>query len=208
MERDLQQIAIIDYGMGNLRSIINAFRSIGTDPFVAEKPAQLKQADRIVLPGVGAFRTGMQYLHQKGWVPIMEEQVFEKRKMFLGICLGMQLIASYSEEHGHHEGLGWIPGRVTKLDSKGLPLPHVGWNDVTIIDHSGLYKGMGANETFYFVHSFVFKPEDSSVIMGLCSHGETFAASVSSGNIHATQYHPEKSHNKGLKLLTNFIELD
>jgi imidazole glycerol-phosphate synthase subunit HisH len=208
MDSNSQKIAIIDYGMGNLRSILNAFRSIGADPFIAEIPEHLQQADRIVLPGVGAFRTGMQYLHKKGWVPIMEEQVFEKRKPFLGICLGMQLIASFSEEHGHHEGLGWIQGKVTKLNSKGLPLPHIGWNDVTIVDHKGLCEGMGAEEAFYFIHSFVFRPEDSSVITGLCSHGETFTASVSSGNIHATQYHPEKSHKKGLKLLTNFIRLD
>jgi glutamine amidotransferase len=208
MDNFSQKIGIIDYGMGNLRSIYNAFRSIGANPFIAEKPEQLKKSDRIVLPGVGAFRMGMEYLHKKGWVQVMEEQVFVKRKPFLGICLGMQLIASYSEEHGHHEGLGWIPGRVTELDSKGLTLPHIGWNDVDIVHHKGLYEGMGKRETFYFLHSFAFRPEDQSVIMGSCSHGETFTASVSSGNIHATQYHPEKSHTKGLKLLANFIGLD
>jgi len=203
------ELVIIDYGMGNLQSVANAFRAIGCDAKVSSHPEDLRMAERIVLPGVGSFGDGMRNLQSAGWVEALEEEVRHKGKPFLGLCLGMQLLGTTGTEHGLCAGFNWIPGIVERIvsDSPTIRVPHIGWNDVSFTKKDGLYSGLGDSEVFYFVHSYVMRPEDNTVISGLCFHGIEFAASVEKDNIWATQYHPEKSQRAGLKVLNNFVNM-
>jgi imidazole glycerol-phosphate synthase subunit HisH len=203
------KLAIISYGMGNLRSVANAFESLGCSVTVTDRPEDLRNAERIVLPGVGAFGEGMRNLSVTGWVDALEEQVRQQGKLFLGLCLGMQLLATTGTENGSHQGLNWIPGVVERIHSAdpSLRLPHIGWNDVSFIKTDGLYAGLGDSQVYYFVHSYVFRPESASAVSGVCMYGAEFAASIEVGNICATQYHPEKSQKAGLATLKNFLNL-
>lgn len=206
---NLAPVMIIDYGMGNLRSVANAFAAIGCQALVSGHPEDLSRAKRIVLPGVGAFGDGMQNLSTANWIEALEEEVKRKGKPFLGLCLGMQLMGTTGTEHGSHPGLNWVPGNIERIlpNDPALRVPHIGWNDVRLVKKNGLYAGLGDSETFYFVHSYVFHPEDPSVISGVCSYGVEFAASVEIGNICATQFHPEKSQRAGLSVLKNFLNV-
>lgn len=202
-------IAIVDYGMGNLRSVANALQAVGAEAVVTGDPAALRQARGIVLPGVGAFGEGMRNLRQAGLVEVLGEQVLGQGKPFLGICLGLQLLATTGFEHGQHQGLGWIPGVVAPIPvpaDAGLRLPHIGWNDVRILKRDGIYAGTSDSQCFYFVHSYVFAPEDEGVTSGICAYGTEWVASVQAGNITAVQFHPEKSHTAGLGLLRSWHE--
>jgi glutamine amidotransferase len=200
------KIAIINYGMGNLRSVRNAFGAVGGDAVVAETPDALREASAIVLPGVGAFGDGMANLRRLGWVEVLEREVREKGKPFLGLCLGQQLLATTGSEHGIHQGLGWIAGTVDRLAmAPGLRVPQIGWNEVQFAAGDPMYAGLGEARDFYFVHSYVLTPADTTVTNGACVHGDAFAASVRQGNIWATQYHPEKSQKSGLGVLRNFL---
>jgi glutamine amidotransferase len=200
------RVSIIDYGMGNLRSVFNAFRSLGGEPEIVTRPEQLAEADRIVLPGVGAFADGMRNLREGGWDVALEQEVRRDAKPFLGLCVGMQVLASVGLEHGETEGLGWVPGVCERLaNGNGLRVPHIGWNDVAFTQRDGLYAGLDESDAFYFVHSFVLRPEEESAVSGVCDYGGPFAASVEAGNVRAAQFHPEKSHRAGLKLLANFL---
>jgi len=203
------KVAIINYGMGNLQSVANAFLAAGASPFIASQPSDLERADRLVLPGVGAFGDGMRNLEQAGWVEALERQVRQQGKLFLGLCLGMQVLATTGTEHGRHQGLGWIPGavlRIPRTDST-LRIPHVGWNDVIIHNKAGLYARLRDSQTFYFMHSYFFQPEQREPVTSVCCHGSEFAASLEAGNIFATQYHPEKSQKAGLAVLKNFLAM-
>ena len=204
-------IAIINYGMGNIQSVFNAFQVIGENVTVVNSPGQLHEASAVVLPGVGAFGDGMKSLVEQGFVESLRENVLEKGKPFLGICLGLQLLATAGNEHGHHAGLDWVKGVVDRLSvspaSAGLRVPHIGWNDVRILKKEGLFAGLGEVQTFYFVHSYVLQPEEPQVVSGVCSYGEEFAAGVETKNIYATQFHPEKSHKAGLQILKNFADI-
>ncbi len=189
----------------------NAFAAIGCDARLVSGPADLSAAGAIVLPGVGAFAQGMERLERSGLAAAIREEVGERGKPLLGICLGMQLLASYGLEHGRREGLGLIPGRVERvLDpavDKDLPVPHVGWNDVRAVGSPGIYRHLdGPVAAFYFVHSYVLVPDDPCVISGVCEYGREFAASVQSGPITATQFHPEKSHRDGIGVLRSWAE--
>lgn len=201
-------IAIIDYGMGNITSVANAFEAIGTPVTIANNPSQLAAADGFVLPGVGAFGDGMNMLHKRGFIPALEREVFSFGKPLLGICLGLQILATMGDEHGHHAGLGWIPGKVTRIalphDQTALRLPHIGWNEVHRPIDSPLYSGLAPSLAFYFVHSYVFVPDERLLVTGLFNYGDHHVASIQSNNIYATQFHPEKSHKSGLALLRNF----
>jgi imidazole glycerol-phosphate synthase subunit HisH len=200
-------LIIIDYGMGNLRSVANAFEALGCAAMISNNPPDLQTAKGIVLPGVGAFGDGMKNLQDVGWIDALEREVIQQRKPFLGICLGMQLLATTSTEHGLHKGLNWIPGIVTRIPSEDLNIrvPHIGWNDVRFINKEGLYAGLGDSQVFYFVHSYMLVPENPAIIGGVCSYGIDFPASVECDNIFATQFHPEKSHKAGLAVLKNFL---
>lgn len=203
------KVTIVDYGMGNLRSVANAFEVLGCPAQISNDPKDLRTAERIVLPGVGAFGDGMHNLRTVGWIDALEEQVRQKGKPFLGLCLGMQLLATTGTEYGIHAGLNWIPGRVERIqsDDPTLRVPHIGWNDVRFIKKEGLYANLRDSQVFYFVHSYVLRPEDSTVVSGVCFYGIEFAASLEMGNIWATQYHPEKSQKAGLEVLRNFLNV-
>jgi len=198
---------IVDYGMGNLRSVANALATLGCEPRVSANPEDARSAARIILPGVGAFGDAMGRLRSSGWVEVLQEEVRVKTKPFLGLCLGMQLLAGTSTEHGEHAGLGWVPGTVVRLDpgDPGLHVPHMGWNTVRALKTNGLLAGIPEGSTFYFVHSYVFRCQDPSAVSGLCEYGVEFPATLERGNLFATQFHPEKSQRAGLQLLRNFL---
>jgi imidazole glycerol-phosphate synthase subunit HisH len=199
-------VLVVDYGMGNLRSVVNALAAVGGDAVISNSPGALREARRVVLPGVGAFGDAMRNLRQEGWIEALERDVRAGGKPFLGLCLGMHLLATHGTESGTVDGLGWIPGAVGRLDTAGaLRVPHIGWNEVTILRQDGLFAGLGGSRDFYFAHSFVLRPDDPSVASATCTYGETFAAAIESGNVHATQFHPEKSQSAGLAALRNFL---
>ena len=200
-------IAIIDYGMGNLRSVFNAFQVLGIEASIANGPAGLREASGVVLPGVGAFGDGMRNLRERGFIEELERQVVVGGKPFLGLCLGLQLLGTRGFEHGENTGLGWIPGVVDRLVvPDALRVPHIGWNDTRFVKPDALFTGLGAAAAFYFIHSFVLVPEDPAVVTGVCDYGVDFVASVRRDNICATQFHPEKSHKAGLAVLRNWAE--
>lgn len=202
-------VSIIDYGMSNLTSVANAFESLGYSTHIATEPRDLNRAERIVLPGVGSFADGMKMLHEGGWLKVLEDEVRVKGKPFLGLCLGMQLLATLGEEHGETPGLGWVKGSVQKIVSTdpSLLVPHVGWNDVKITRESRLFEDVGESSTFYFVHSYCFVPLEEDVVTGTCDYHTSFVASIEAGNLFGTQFHPEKSQRTGLKVLDNFANL-
>ncbi|OGV42622.1 MAG: imidazole glycerol phosphate synthase, glutamine amidotransferase subunit [Lentisphaerae bacterium GWF2_57_35] len=201
------KILVIDYGLGNQRSVVNAIRLLGVDVLVSQRLEDLSGVDRIVLPGVGAFGDGITNLRALGWDRVLNKAVFEQHIPFLGICLGMQMLATVGTEHGFHDGLNWLAGRVDRLtpESDTLRVPHIGWNDVAFKDADPMYKGVPPSSCFYFVHSFVFKPEAQEVISGTFNYGGKWVASLRHNNIWATQFHPEKSQRAGLQVLRNFL---
>jgi glutamine amidotransferase len=200
-------VVIIDYGMGNLFSVKNALDAIGVESIISDNPNDLKKADKIILPGVGAFPDGMKNLKNRGFVEVLEKEVLEKKKLFLGICLGMQLLASDGEEHKLTKGLGWIDGHVRKFNVQSdFRIPHIGWNDIFIKKENPLF-GAIKTPVFYFVHSYHIIPKDSSVVIATCNYGEEFVVAIQKDNIFGVQFHPEKSQKCGLELLKNFIAL-
>ena len=203
-------IGIIDYGMGNLRSVLNAFRFVGKDAVIVDNPSKLEEASAIVLPGVGAFGDAMKNLSSSDFPEALNKEIHEKGKQLLGICLGMQILATASHEHGEHQGLNWIKGTVERIPvPKGdatIRVPHVGWNEVKFKSSSPLLTGLDDARDFYFVHSYRFLPHDTSTVIGVCHHGEEIVAILAKDNIHAAQFHPEKSHNAGLHLIHNWCE--
>ncbi len=200
-------VIIVDYGLGNLFSVAKALQVIGADVLISDKPADLLQADHLILPGVGAFGDGMKNLRKNGLDIALTTAVIKNKKPFLGICLGLQLLAEKGFEYGEHNGLGWIKGQVRKLavEPMGLKVPHIGWNEVEIIRDSPLFKGIKPKSEFYFVHSFAMDcavPEDK---IATAFYGEHITAAIQHDNIFATQFHPEKSQDNGLKILKNFL---
>lgn len=200
-------IAVIDLGTGNLRSVCNAISAVGGEAFVSRDPAELADATAVVLPGVGAFGPAMDRLEQGGWDDALEGEIMGRGKPFLGICLGMQLIARESTEFGIRKGLGWIDSRVTRLPgTEDARVPHIGWNDVSFQrPDEGMSAGLEAQETFYFVHSYAVEPEAQPFLKGTTGHGTPFASCVERDNVWATQFHPEKSQRAGLQILRNFV---
>lgn len=203
-------IALIDYGMGNLRSVSNAFAANDVDIKLASTAESINAADAIVLPGVGAFGDGMKRLNELDFVDPIRRSVLEQGKPFLGLCLGMQLLVNKGYEHGETEGLGLINGQSKAIpipvSDPSIRIPHIGWNEVKIHKSDGLYAGMEGTPCFYFVHSFIVVPECNSVVSGTTDYGEEFVSSIEKDNICATQFHPEKSHTTGLKLIKNWCD--
>jgi glutamine amidotransferase len=192
--------------MGNLMSVYNVFCLLKCSASVVRSPAELDAADGIVLPGVGAFGDGMEHLKINGWVEELDVNIIKRRKPFLGICLGMQLLATSGAEGGRHEGLGWIDGTVDRMAGDGsIRIPHIGWNDVNFVKKDGLYHGLKDPQAFYFVHSYTFLPRDKSCVSGIFSYGSEYAASIEKDNIFAVQFHPEKSQSAGIALIKNFL---
>ncbi len=197
-------ITVIDYGMGNLRSVVKAVEKYTSDVRVSDDPACIGDTKALIMPGDGAFGMAMENLKNRGWVePIME--YLSGGGYFLGICLGFQLLFSTSDEFGHHRGLDLISGRVVRFADTGMKVPHMGWNTVELVSRSRYLAGVESNSHFYFIHSYYPQITDRSWIVGQVSYGPTFPCIVGRGNIIATQFHPEKSHTAGLKIVENFV---
>ncbi|MGV8083053.1 MAG: imidazole glycerol phosphate synthase subunit HisH [Coriobacteriia bacterium] len=200
------RIAIIDYRMGNLRSVQKGFEHAGiAQAVVTDDPAVVEAADGIVLPGVGAFRDAAANLRASGIEDTLRHRIAQGTP-FLGICLGMQLLANIGYEDGEWTGLGLVPGTCERLPG-GVKIPHIGWNTVEYPQDSPLFEGIPESTAFYFVHSYRLVPQDSSVVVGSTEYGVRFASAVQVGNMYAVQFHPEKSSAMGLKLLANFGRL-
>jgi glutamine amidotransferase len=199
-------VAVIDYGMGNLKSVARALERLYAAVSVTDKARDLVAADRIVLPGVGAFGEGMRQLRALGLLDALDEQVRGRGKPFLGICLGMELLAADGHEHGHHAGLGWIDATAVPFaGGDALKALHIGWNDVVPVPGAPLFAGLGPSPNFYFVHGYHLVCRDASVIAGTTEYGSRIVAAVQRGNIAGVQFHPEKSQETGLALLRHFL---
>ncbi len=201
------KVCILDYGSGNVRSVLNLISSITPDVEVSNSEAVIGRASHVVLPGVGSFGAAMEKIKSRIPMERLRREVVDGGKPFLGICVGLQVLAEKGYEFGEHEGLGWIPGTVEKLSVKELPVPHVGWNDVRFRAPDPLLKQFGDAPDFYFVHSFVFKPSDTGHVLGSTEYGETFCAVAKKDNIYGVQFHPEKSQKAGRLILENFLGL-
>lgn len=195
-------IAIIDYGMGNLRSVQKGFERVGVEVKIVREPEAVDRAGGVVLPGVGAFADAMGNLKRTGLDLAVKRAVGDGRP-FLGICLGLQLMFEASEEWGHSEGLGIFPGMVRRLP-EGLKVPHMGWNQVQFREESPLFEGVPDNSAFYFVHSYYVDPEGDAIKTGVTDYGIEFTSAVGQNNVFAIQFHPEKSSALGLRILRNF----
>ena len=204
-------IGVIDFGMGNIQSVINGFEAIGKEVIKIDSPSSLSKLHGIVLPGVGAFAQGMENLKKLGFDDALYEEIIIKKKPFLGVCMGLELLATSSSEHGEHLGLNWIKGKVELMkvdsDNKNVRIPHIGWNNLKNFSKTEFFSGIDENPDFYFVHSYCLVPEDASIITSICNHGVDFVSSIQKENIIATQFHPEKSQGNGLKLLNNWYRL-
>ncbi len=198
---------IIDYGMGNLRSVQKAFEHLGIEAVITTNPRDLSAADRVILPGVGAFRDAIAELKRLDFVTAIRDSV-SSGKPFLGICLGLQLLFDVSYEDGEHEGLGIVPGKVIRFAPQpNLKIPHMGWNSLTFQQSHPILNGIDPGSHVYFVHSYHVVPNDPNVIAATSDHGGPFVAMIAQGNLTATQFHPEKSQAVGLQLLKNFAAL-
>ncbi len=197
-------ITIIDYGAGNLRSVVNAISRIGYQSKITSAPADLYNAQVVILPGVGAAGDTMAGLKKHGLVEPIRKIIAEGRP-FMGICIGLQVLLTGTEEGGWHDCLDIIPGRVRKLPP-GLKIPHMGWNQVRQITAHPIYKGIPDGTNFYFVHSYYAEPEDESLVAGKTDYGIPFCSVIIHNNLIATQFHPEKSGESGLKIYDNFIK--
>ncbi len=200
-------IAIIDYGMGNLKSVWNALDSIAIKGAIVSDPSDLKRYDRAILPGVGAFAKAMDNLTSSNFVEAIKDFVAEE-KPFMGICLGMQLLAEKGYEFGERDGLGFIDGSVKTFDiPREFLVPHVGWNDLTYKRSHPCLQGVKKAVDFYFVHSFIVETSESNIVAE-CNYGRPFPAIVAKGNVIGCQFHPEKSQTAGLDILENFSQWD
>lgn len=200
-------VAVVDYGVGNIGSICRALTVCGAKPLLTDKEEDFKIVDACVLPGVGAFGDAIKLLRARNLQAIMEEQLMAYDIPILGVCLGMQLLASKGLENGEHEGLGWIPGTVKPFEpSNNERIPHVGWNNVEHDEMSPLFKDIPSGEDFYFVHSYHFSTDNQANAIGSTPYCGNFVSVVNKGNVFGTQFHPEKSQGMGLQLLKNFIQ--
>ncbi len=201
-------ITIVDYGMGNLRSVQKAFERVGVQVKISGTPDEILSADKIVLPGVGHFEKGVNNLKERGLFKTLNEAVVTKKIPIIGICLGMQLMTEFSEE-GNCEGFGWIKGKTKKFsfEGNGLKIPHMGWNNLIITKSDSLYDGISSDNFFYFVHSYYVSCDEESNILAVTNYSNRFVSSFEKENIYGCQFHPEKSHDAGLKILSNFVKL-
>jgi imidazole glycerol-phosphate synthase subunit HisH len=205
-------IGIIDYKLGNVRAFANIYTELGIAYSIADTPAAIAAADRLILPGVGAFDTAMHYLDRSGLRPAIEAKVRDEGRPILGVCVGMQMLFDRSDE-GSLPGLGWLRGSVVKFlqkqsnGSSAPPIPHMGWNTVTPIVESSLFSSIVQPVEFYFLHSYYCVPENSRDVIATCSYPDAFACMVGNGRVFGAQCHPEKSHAAGTQLLRNFSEI-
>ena len=203
---DASSIVIIDYGMGNLRSVEKALEAVGGRPVITGNPGAIRKGERLVLPGVGAFGDAMKNLRRSGTDRAIQEAV-EAGKPLLGLCLGLQLLFSESEEFGSHQGLNLIPGKVRRFSEPGLRVPHVGWNQIEGIRPDPLLEDVPEGSFFYFVHSFFVEPDNAGDVLRWTSYGRRFCSIACRGKVWGAQFHPEKSQDVGKRLLRNFLAI-
>ncbi|PIN69093.1 imidazole glycerol phosphate synthase subunit HisH [Candidatus Woesearchaeota archaeon CG11_big_fil_rev_8_21_14_0_20_43_8] len=197
-------IIIVDYGMGNLRSVHHKVSKLGVGVKVSSDPKDILEADKLILPGVGSFAAGMKNLKELGLIEALEKRVLEDKIPILGICLGMQLFTNMSEE-GNVKGLAWIDAKTIRFTCD-LKVPHVGWNDLRISRKSTLFKGVPKGTHFYFTHSYHVVCNDKKDVLATTEYGYDFSSALQKENIYGTQFHPEKSHKKGMRIMENFIK--
>jgi len=206
-------VTIVDYNSGNISSVINSFTEVAKGTVNLEVTSDLnkiKSSDKVVLPGQGSFKSCIDALNSiNGLTDTLNEFVINKKKPLFGICVGLQMFADVGYEETETKGLGWIPGKVSKIDNKNgkYKLPHIGWNQINIVKDSKIFKDVGNNSHMYFVHSYEFIPEDKDVISATTDYSSKIVCSVEKDNIFGTQFHPEKSDKVGLKIINNFINL-
>lgn len=197
-------VGIIDYGVGNLAAIKNMLKYLGEESVITNNPHEIDQCSKLILPGVGRFDYGMNEINKSGLKEILDYAALKDKKPILGICLGMQLMLEYSEE-GNCEGLGWIKGTVNRFpEDMNICVPHMGWNNICVKIDNGITNGLNETDRFYFVHSYYACPDSPLNIMLETDYGVSFASGICDGNICGVQFHPEKSHKYGMKLLKNF----
>ena len=206
-------VTIVDYNSGNISSVINSFQEVAKDKVNIEVTSDLnkiKSSDKIVLPGQGSFKSCVDALNSiDGLVDILNDFVISKKKPLFGICVGLQMFADIGYEEKETKGLGWISGKVSKIDNQNgkYKLPHIGWNQIKIVKESKIFKGIENNSHMYFVHSYEFVPENKNVILATTNYSSNIVCSVEKENIFGTQFHPEKSDKIGLKIIDNFLSL-
>ena len=206
-------VTIVDYNSGNISSVINSFKEVAKDKVNIEVTSDLKKiksSDKVVLPGQGSFKSCVDALNSiNGLVEILNEFAITNKKPLLGICVGLQMFADLGYEETETKGLGWISGKVSKIDNKQgkFKLPHIGWNEIDIVKKSQIYKGIENKSHMYFVHSYEFIPEDKNVISATTDYSSNIVCSVEKENIFGTQFHPEKSDKLGLQIINNFINI-
>ncbi len=201
------KVCIIDYGSGNVQSVYNMISLLAKETVISNEDKDLEKATHVILPGVGAFGAAMEKIKALGIVDGLKSIVLRQKKPFLGICVGMQVLADRGFEHGEFTGLGFIPGEVKLLKTGDLRLPHIGWNNLVGIKKHPLLEGMSEETDFYYVNSYHFAAGSHENVLGQCVYGETFASIVGRDNIFGVQFHPEKSQKAGQRLLTNFLKL-
>lgn len=202
-------VAIINYGLGNLTSIKNMFRRLGIEATITGDPETIRSASKLLLPGVGHFKRGMENLHNSGLKNLLDELVLVDKKPILGICLGAQLMTRHSEE-GDVEGLGWVDANTVRFDQSkdaAMKVPHMGWSDITTAGANPLWSNLPADPRFYFVHTYHFLFDEKSEVSATCTYSYDFVCAFQKENIYGTQFHPEKSHKFGMKVLENFNKL-
>lgn len=199
-------IVVVDYGVGNIASVLNMLKKVGAKAKASNNREDIEQADKLILPGVGAFDAGMQTLRSSGLINVLNEQVLNKRKPVMGVCLGSQMLGNGSEE-GIEPGLGWVDMDIVRFEKRdGRKVPHMGWNEVSPQVQHPILTGIDERSRFYFVHSYYMLPRDEDNILLTANYGQQFAAAVVKGNIFGFQFHPEKSHKFGMQLFKNFVE--
>ncbi len=200
------KVCLLDYGSGNVRSVFNLINHIGFRVVVSNDEKDIRSCTHLILPGVGSFGTAMDKIKRKIPLSVLDKEVLIKKKPFLGICVGLQVIFQKGYEFGEHDGLGWLNGIVEKLDSENHPLPHIGWNSIKEKKRSPLFTGLGKINDFYFVHSFAVKT-DAALVISKTFYGNTFCSAIQKDNIFGVQFHPEKSQKAGIVLMKNFLSL-
>jgi len=203
----MQRVCILDYGSGNVKSVYNLFSAVVENVVISNAPADIEAATHIVLPGVGAFAAAMRRIHETLPLDVLERVVRQQGKPFLGICVGMQVLADTGLEFGETPGLGWIGGQVRRLESGDFPLPHIGWNNIDAKRPNPLLEGLEHSPDFYYVHSFVFDAANPDEVLATTDYGQQFSGAIARGNIYGVQFHPEKSQRAGMRLVKNFLAI-